>query len=208
MKSFVASPERCDEPTTSVRVAPPHLNSSCDVGPVPRAFRGARSYGILGIQFPARPRCSRGIIDPTLASGHPRSLVALPISRIGTALPRACGPSCESASSASSRGAIPAMALLRFSTPPRVSLVASVPGPAARLEPSFDLRTRPTACKQPGLADRYPRRPREWSPLSELSPRPDRCRLPGPLPSCGCPRSHSSGATGPLQGFDPRTECL
>lgn len=131
---------------------------------------------------------------------------SLPGSRSRTALPGPEGPSCEFASSASSRGATPAMAPMRFSAPRRGGRIA----PSARCPSGADRRPRSAVRVRRGGDPAWQRRfsppPRRAPPFRALLPVRGRCRFPGPgLP--GVPRAASQQRrSGPLQGVLPWTE--
>ncbi len=160
---------------------------------------------VLALQARRPPRFEIG----GAAKAVPRSLLA----GSGFAVPNGglglVGPSCESSSSASSRGAIPAMALLRFSG----TWTAWV-GPACRRcgwrrEPSSLSAVR---LRHPG-GPVWPRgcpvgRSRVTS-LQSLPPARGRCRFvpaasPREVPRTAFPDT----AAEPLQGLHPWAECL
>ena len=180
-----------------------------------RSLKGAvarDAWCARGACMPARPDCCLALGPPRSRSGVqrkavPRSLLAFSGFAVPKGLLRTWCPSCESSSSASSRGATPAMALLRFSAPG-----AWVRRLRRRRELRWDRRPHPpSACH--GLAARpwsrgRPRRRSRAPPFRVFPPSEVGCRFARPWPSWGSPRRVPAAAAEPLQGFDPWTECL
>ena len=129
----------------------------------------------------------------------PRSLLAVPELACARAdkFPGPSSPSRESASSISSRGAKPAMALLRFSTPS--AWVRS--GPPCRVRSEADRRPPIPCARKRGSSSStwrsgYPRSPHRASPFRVFPPLRS-VPVARSMPSWGCPRRVHRGSGAP-----------
>jgi hypothetical protein len=168
-------------------------------------MRGAReAHACRRVLAAARPL---GRPDRDRGCSERRSLLAFSGFAVPKGVLRTWCPSCESSSSASSRGATPAMALLRFSAP---GAWVGPPSPAPRVAGGTVVRIRrPCAPSwRPGLAVGLPPPPQPRAPLQSVPSVRGRNRLARFLAFLGFPAPRSSAAAEPLQGVDPSAECL
>jgi hypothetical protein len=209
---------------TSPGVAPPRaLLVGRRLGP--GRSESAFAPGPGRARHPGVPCVSPTLTRPSVAtargppfSGATEGAIALAPSRARARMrssgqaPGPFSPSCEFASSMSSRGAKPAMALLRFSTPsawvrPVCRVAFAERGPSSALVASVFrcLRTRRARALRvrlrPGL--RVSPSAASCVPLQSVLPVADRYRSPGPLPSWGCPRRVPPRLRGPFKALLP-----